>query len=130
MKRLIPIVMLFTLLTPVHPAEALSCRQVAQLNEKLRVASITNPKYGLDTKASIAFTFKVYQARYQNQGCVTSEQVSTVVNVANAIQSACKVRKSSEAGYKEWKKWERDFWAGQYGKNFSYACTVWNGFRF
>lgn len=130
MKRLIPIVMLFALLTPVHPAEALSCRQVAQLNEQLRVASITNPKYGLDTKASIAFTFKVYQARYQNQGCVTSEQVATVVDVATAIQNACRVRKSSEAGYKEWKKWDRDFWAGQYGKNFSYACTVWNRFRF
>ena len=130
MKRLIPIVMLIALLTPLQPAEALTCRQVAQLNEQLRVASITNPKYGLNTKASIAFTFKVYQARYQNQGCVTADQVSTVVDVANAIQSACKVRKSTEAGYKEWKKWERDFWVGQYGKNFSYACIVWNGFRF
>jgi hypothetical protein len=130
MKRLIPIVLFVTYLTPVHHAEALTCRQVAQLNEQLRVASITNPKYGLNTKASIAFTFKVYQARYQNQSCVTSEQVSTVVDVAIAIQSACKVRKSSEPGYKEWKKWERDFWVGQYGRNFSYACTLWNGFRF
>ena len=122
--------MLIALLTPLQAAEALTCRQVAQLNEQLRVASITNPKYGLNTRASIAFTFKVYQARYQNQGCVTSEQVSTVVDVANAIQSACKVRKSSEVGYKEWKKSERDFWVGQYGNNFSYACTVWNRFRF
>jgi len=130
MKRLVPIVMLLALLTPLQPAEALTCRQVAELNEQLRVAIITNPKYGLNTKASIAFTFKVYQARYQNQGCVTSEQVQGVVDVAIAIQNACKVRKSSEPGYKEWKKFDRDFWAGQYGKNFSYACTVWNKFRF
>jgi hypothetical protein len=122
--------MLIALLTPAHPAEALSCRQVAQLNEQLRVASITNPGYGLDSKASIAFTFKVYQARYQNQGCVTSEQVTGAVDVVKAIQNACRVRKSSEADYQEWKKWDRDFWAGQFGKNFSYACTVWNRFRF
>ena len=130
MKRVFPVLLLVSLLTPLSPAEALTCRQVAELNEELRIASIRNPKFGLNTRKSIKFTVKVYQANYQNPSCVTSKQVTDVVSVVQAIQSACKVRRISEPGYKDWKKFERDFWASTYGRNFKYACSLWNKFRF
>ncbi len=129
MRRFLPVLLLTLLLTPIQSSDAASCRQVADLNEQLRIAGIRDSSYGLNSKVSIAFTVKVYKAVYQNQSCVSSFRASEVKSGIKAIQSACKSRKTSDPGYLDWKRSERDYWGGIYGKNFSYACSQWNSIR-
>ena len=129
MKRVLPLLILITVLTPIYNADALSCRQVADLNEQKRIADLKNFSYGFDTRSGIAFGVKVYKANYQNQSCISSEKALEVKFVIKAIQSACNPRKTSDPTYIDWKRSERDYWGGLFGKNFNYACSLWKAIK-
>lgn len=125
MKRVLPLLILITILTPIYNADALSCRQVADLNEQSRIANLKDLSYGFDTQSGIAFTVKVHKANYENQSCISSKRALEVKSVIKAIQSACNPRKTSDPTYIDWKRSERDYWGGLFGKNFVYACSLW-----
>lgn len=126
MKRTFLGIALFviTLVLPIQSAEALSCRQVADLNEQLRVAALKDFGFGMNSKESIAFLVKVYQAIQKNSTCVSSARALEVKSTIKTVQSACKTKKPSDAGYQKWIG-QRDYWAGLYGKNFKFACSIW-----
>jgi hypothetical protein len=98
------------------------------LEEQLRIASIKNGTFGLDTKANISTNIMVYRTVYKNPKCVSDQRYNSVVDVIANSKYACSKMNTNNPSYQEWRS-NRDYWAGLYGKNFNYACSLWNGIK-
>jgi hypothetical protein len=130
MRRIIPFLLFISILNPIESAQAVSCRKVADLNEQLRVSGIRDSGFGLNSKESITFTVNVYRTNLQNQNCISSSQVTQTIKTVRAINIACTEIKKSDPRYLEWKKFDRNFWQGMFGKNFKFACQAYKSLKY
>lgn len=129
MKKLLPLILILGFIIPIQPANAITCKQVANLQEDLRMKGILNGSFGLDTRVNIAFSINVRKTIFKNPSCVSDFEYETTVGMISSIKSACLNLNKSDPKYKKWKIDERDYWAGLYGKNFNYACSLWKSIK-